>query len=64
MFFAVTANEGNDSEFENMLITPLETAIPLNLEEAVFPSHPHNPPAEPGSFTGSPMMLAEISARR
>lgn len=36
--FAVMDNEGNDSEFENMLMTPLETAIPLNLEEAVFPT--------------------------
>lgn len=31
-------NQGNHSEFENMLMSPLETAIPLNLEEAVFPS--------------------------
>lgn len=33
-------NEENDSGFENMLMTPLEIAIPLNLEEALFPSQP------------------------
>lgn len=28
-------NEGNDSEFENVLMAPLETTLPLNLEETV-----------------------------
>lgn len=63
--FAVMVNGGNDSEFENMLMTPLETASPLNLEEAVFPSqHPRTQTHPPGSFTGFPMMLAEISPWR
>lgn len=39
--FAVMVNEENDSGFENVLMMPLETQIPLNLEEAVFPSQPH-----------------------
>lgn len=38
--FAVMVNEGNDSECENMLMTPLETPIPVNLEGAEFPSRP------------------------
>lgn len=33
---AVMVNEGNDSIFENMLMAPLETAIPQNLEQATF----------------------------
>lgn len=33
--FAVMVNERNDSECENVLMTPLETALSLNLEEAV-----------------------------
>lgn len=28
-------NEGNDSESENVLMTPLDVALPLNLDEAV-----------------------------
>lgn len=38
--FAVIVNEGNDSEFKNMLMTPLETAVALNVDEAVFPPPP------------------------
>lgn len=38
--FAVMVNEGNDSEFKNMLMTPLETAVALNVDEAVFPPPP------------------------
>lgn len=58
---AVMVNEGNDSEFENVLMTPLETALPLNLEEAVSI---RSPTLSPTPSQGFPMMLAGTSPRR
>lgn len=56
--FAVMVNEEHDSEFKNMLMTPLEQQFALNLDEAVFPPPPLN------SLQKFPTMLVGISLWR
>lgn len=48
---AVMVNDGCDSEFKNVLMTPLETMLPLNLEEVKmqFP-FPNLPECLSGGF--------------
>lgn len=48
-------NEGNDSESENVLMTPLDAALPLNLDEAVpIRSLPVTAPPVPTPSPGFP----------
>lgn len=47
-------NEGDDSECENVLMTPLREALPLNLDEAVSI---RSLPTPPTPFAGFPGML-------
>lgn len=52
--FAVMVNEGDDSECENVLMTPLREALPLNLDEALLI---RSLPTLSTAFAGFPMML-------
>lgn len=50
--FAVMANEECDSEFENVLMTPLETLRLLNLDEAQMQQMQMPPPPFPHNSIG------------
>lgn len=52
--FAVMVNEVDDSECENVLMTPLREALPLNLDEALSII---SLPALLVAFAGFPRML-------